>query len=139
MFRCKPFSSHLRVPFFDPKPLVYGTNDWNEMRGAGHAHDVPGISETFANGIDGTNIVGNCYDGSYHGFSYDGSTYTHFDMPVASSTYAYGMDGTNIVGSFQDGSGNVYGFLAVIPEPTTLSLLAAGMLMACRRRLLRCV
>ena len=62
------------------------------------------------------------------------ATYTTLDVPGASDTYAYGIDGTNIVGVFYDGSGNRHGFLAVIPEPATLSLLAVGMLMACRRR-----
>ena len=42
------------------------------------------------------------------------------------------MGGSNIVGRY--GSYYSHGFLTVIPEPTTLSLLAVGMLMACRRR-----
>ena len=96
--------------------------------------DVPGASHTYAYGIDGGNIVGRYYDAGYHGFSYDGSTYTPFDVPGASRTGASGIDGSNIVGSYNDGSGSNHGFLAVIPEPTTLSLLAVGMLMACRRR-----
>ena len=70
-----------------------------------------------------------------HGFLYDGTTYTTFDVPGATYTYAYGIDGGNIVGYYDVGS--EHGFLAVIPEPATLSLLAAGMLMACRRRRLR--
>ena len=98
-------------------------------------HFLKGASHTYAYGIDGTNIVGSFSDGSdVHGLSYDGSTYTTLDVPGASSTYAYDIDGTNIVGFFYDGSGNSHGFLAVIPEPATLSLLAVGMLMACRRR-----
>jgi hypothetical protein len=97
--------------------------------------DVPGASNTEAYGIDGGNIVGYYYDGSYHGFSYDGTTYTTLDVPGASNTEAYGIDGGNIVGySYVGSEGSYSGFLAVIPEPATLSLLAVGMLMACRRR-----
>ena len=59
--------------------------------------------------------------------------YTTLDVPGAIGTEAYGIDGGNIVGYYIDGSGS-HGFLAVIPEPTTLSLLAVGVLMACRRR-----
>ena len=54
-------------------------------------------------------------------------------MPGARSTYAYGSDGGNIVGEYYDGSYH-HGFIAAIPEPATLSLLAIGMLMACRRQ-----
>ena len=62
---------------------------------------------------------------------------TTLDVPGASNTLAYGIDGSNIVGYYIDGSYNYHGFLTVIPEPATLSLLAIGMLMACRRRRLR--
>ena len=62
--------------------------------------------------------------------------YTTLDVPGASSTYAYGIDGGNIVGRYYDSSS--HGFLAVIPEPAMLSLLAIGMLMACRRRRASC-
>ena len=67
---------------------------------------------TYAYGIDGGNIVGYYRDGSgdYHGFSYDGSTYTPLDVPGASDTYAFGIDGDHIVGQYYSG-GNVHGFL----------------------------
>jgi len=55
-------------------------------------------------------------------------------VPGAINTNARGIDGDNIVGYYYDFSYNAHGFLAVIPEPATLSLLAVGMLMACRRR-----
>jgi len=66
--------------------------------------DVPGAFITRAYGIDGGNIVGTSYDGSYSGFSYDGSTYTTLDVPGASFTYPNGIDGGNIVGYYNDGS-----------------------------------
>jgi len=97
--------------------------------------DVPGAGATYAYGIGGGNIVGAYYvGGSYHGFIYDGTTYTTFDVPGASDIYAYGIDGGNIVGNYYDSSQRTHGFIAVIPEPATLSLLAVGVLMVCRRR-----
>ena len=59
--------------------------------------------------------------------------YTTLDVPGATDTFLIGIDGSNIVGYYEE-DGNVHGFLATIPEPTTLSLLAVGLLMACRRR-----
>ena len=97
--------------------------------------DVPGADATYAYGIDGGNIVGYYADGSSnHGFSFDGTTYTTLDMPGASNTYARGIDHRNIAGYYIDGSGVYRSFVAVIPEPTTLPLLALGMLLAWRRR-----
>ena len=65
--------------------------------------------------------------------------YTTLDVPGASRTYAYGIDGSNIAGAYYVSitggeAADRYGFLATIPEPATLSLLAVGMLMACCRR-----
>jgi len=96
--------------------------------------DVPGAIYTRAYGIDGNNIVGFYNDGMAHGFSYDGSTYTTLDVPGARHTFAYDIDGGNIVGEYHDADGNPYGFVPVIPEPTTLSLVAMGGLMILRRR-----
>ena len=96
--------------------------------------DVPGAIATYDYGIDGGNIVGYYSDSrAIHGFSYDGTTYTTLDVPGATDTFLIGIDGSNIVGYYYE-DGNVHGFLATIPEPTTLSLLAVGLLMACRRR-----
>ena len=64
---------------------------------------------------------------------------TTLDVPGGNYTAAKGIDGSNIVGSYFVSSEEAYhGFLAVIPEPATLSLLAVGMLMACRRRRVSC-
>ena len=42
--------------------------------------DVLGATSTYAYGIDGSNVVGYYYAGGYHGFKYDGSSYTALDM-----------------------------------------------------------
>jgi hypothetical protein len=49
-----------------------------------------GVYGTTAVDIDGSNIVGYFHDGSYHGFSYDGATYTTLDVPGAYGTTAPG-------------------------------------------------
>ena len=72
-----------------------------------------------AQGISGTNIVG-YYLGHqrqhFHGFLYNGSTWTMLDDPLADSgfaigTEALGISGTNIVGFYQDINGISHGFL----------------------------
>ena len=97
--------------------------------------DVPGAFRTYTYGTDGGNIVGYYSDGSdHHGFSYDGSTYTTLDVSGASNAYVRGIDANNIAGYYIDDSGVYRSFVAAIPEPATLSLLALGMLLAWRRR-----
>ena len=86
--------------------------------------------------IRGGNIVGTYRDANFdeRGFLFDGTTYTTLDVPGASNPYARGIDGNNIAGYYIDDSGVYRSFVAAIPEPATLSLLALGMLLAWRRR-----
>ncbi len=73
--------------------------------------NAPGASETYANNIDGSNIVGTYYNTSgQQGFFYNGSTWTTIDVPGASMTEAYGIDGSNIVGRYCNGSQS-HGFI----------------------------
>ena len=60
--------------------------------------------------------------------------YTTLDVPGASYTEVYGIDGGNIIGTYYDDVGRPRGFLATIPEPTTMTLLAIVMLAVWRRR-----
>ena len=46
----------------------------------------------------------------------------------------HGIDGGNIVGYYRYAGGHYQGFIATIPEPATLPLLALGLLLAWRRR-----
>jgi len=89
----------------DPLAEVYG--------------DDPGVLQTYAQGISGTNIVGYYFAGShmggfYHGFVFDGSAWADFAEPqngVVPFTYAQGIDATNIVGYYLDGTFANHGFL----------------------------
>jgi hypothetical protein len=75
--------------------------------------DPLGTNGTYAYGISSSSVVGYYQDSSdkYHGFLYDGSTYTTIDFPSASSTWAYGISGSTIVGEFRDSSGGYHGFV----------------------------
>lgn len=92
----------------------------------------PGALGTFVNGIYGNVVVGYYYDSNYlgHGFLYDGTTYTTIDDPLGvKGTAINGIDGNNLVGSYVDGNGVEHGFEAALaPEPSTLDLLGAGLL-----------
>lgn len=91
--------------------------------------DVPGATSTHARGIADDHIVGGYCCGN-NGFIYNGSNYMILD--VLGRTYVYGVDGEKVVGYYVDGEDRA--FIATIPEPTTLLLLAVGMLVAGRRR-----
>ena len=66
----------LAVVFFSTGYATAGT--WTTL-------DMPGASQTYASGIDGSNIVGYYVDAaSGHGFLYNGSGWTTLDMPGAS-------------------------------------------------------
>jgi len=78
--------------------------------------DFPGAQDTFAYGISGGTIVGAYYiNSAYHGFVYDGSTFSTFD--VGSNTQIFDISGNTVVGS-----ANQRGFLATVPEPSTVTL-----------------
>jgi len=85
--------------------------------------DFPGATTTTAYGVDGRNIVGG-YLGtsSYHGFLYDGSSWTTLDMSNMSSfsTQAEGIQGANIVGYYSGIPGD-FGFRYNGSSWTTLS------------------
>ena len=64
--------------------------------------------------------------GKYHGFLYNGTSYTTLDDSLALyDTWACGISGNNIVGIYDDSSG-YHGFEVTIPEPSTFALLTVG-------------
>ncbi|MBN1683510.1 PEP-CTERM sorting domain-containing protein [Candidatus Bathyarchaeota archaeon] len=101
--------------------------------------NAPDASITFPRGIDNSNIVGYYLDTSskYHGFLYNGSTWTTIDNPMAygnSATYIEGIEGNYLVGYHYDEFSNPHGFIYTIPEPATLLLLVFGGLLIRKRK-----
>jgi probable HAF family extracellular repeat protein len=83
--------------------------------------DVPGATQFFVDGINGTGqIVGSYYDAdrSIHGFLRDmDGNYTTLDVPGADWTQAFGINASGqVVGSYTDLGGIQHGFLAT-PVP----------------------
>jgi hypothetical protein len=71
---------------------------------------VPG---TTLRGVSGNNIVGIYEDASlnFHGFLYDGSTYTPINVPGATYTETTGVSGNHVIGNSQPGNGHYSGFI----------------------------
>ena len=58
--------------------------------------------------------------GTFHGFVYDGSSWTALNYPGATSTWILSIDGDNMVGSYEDSSGDTHGLLYDGSNWTTL-------------------
>ena len=71
---------------------------------------IPG---TTLRGVSGNNIVGIYEDASlnFHGFLYNGSTYTAINVPGTTYTETTGISGNNIIGNSQPGNGHYSGFI----------------------------
>lgn len=91
----------------------------------------PGVplGSTYANGIDGANIVGGYWDANNggHGFLYNVTNWITLDAPGASTnsgegTWAGGLSGANVVGGYTDNSGVNHGFLYSLASETWTNL-----------------
>ncbi len=92
---------------------------------------VPGVTATYANGINGSNIVGyyttsGTSGSSNLGYLYDGTNYTTINAasvnPGAIQTFANGVSGNIIVGTCEDKNGYMYGYTYDISATTLASL-----------------
>ncbi len=75
--------------------------------------DPMGVNGTYITGISGSTVVGQYQDANsvYHGFVYNGSSFTTLDDPAGSDTDPTGVNGSTIVGDYRDSSGNSNGFV----------------------------
>jgi hypothetical protein len=93
--------------------------------------DYPlGAIATTALGISGSNIVGFYYDSSdaAHAYLYNGSSYATLDDPPGTFlTVFLAIDGNTIVGTYYDELG-YHGFVATVPEPSSIVIAALGFL-----------
>ncbi len=108
--------SHVYNAYEDVEGFIYNGGTWTTF-------SAPlGTNDTWAFGIDETNVVGYFVDtnGVTHGFLYNGSTWTTLDDPLGvNDTVCQGISGGSIVGYYSDASGAVHGFLATpIPQLT---------------------
>src|SRR5436853_377979 len=95
--------------------------------------DPDGSTHTQASGVSGGNVVGQYRVGSgpYHGFLYNGSTYTTLDPPGSTFTKPTSVTGGNVVGYYTAG-GAQHGFLyngstyTTLDPPGSISTLANG-------------
>ena len=71
---------------------------------------IPG---TTLRGVSGNNIVGIYEDAglNFHGFLYNGSTYTAINVPGATYTETVGVSGNNVIGNSQPGNGHYTAFV----------------------------
>ena len=87
--------------------------------------DVPGATDTFANGINASGqVVGGYYgaDGRGHGFLLNNGVYTALNMPGASFTSAFDINGAEqVVGFYADATGQDHGFVLSNGVYTTLN------------------
>jgi probable HAF family extracellular repeat protein len=145
--------SFFDVPGADPTTggtITYSVNDrgqivgyFTDSNGDFHGYlktgsiftqiDFPGGSQTIAYGINDAGVVVGRYVDSAdvrHSFLWQDGVFTPFDLSFGTGTRVTGInDRGDLVGFFSDEQGKLHGFEAlVIPEPGTLALLGAGVL-----------
>ena len=89
------------------------THSFSHLAGGGYpTFAVTGATDTEAWGInDADQIVGYYFDSSYHGFLYDGQSFTYLNFPGATDTQAYKINNRGqIVGTYTL-NGVIHGFI----------------------------
>lgn len=113
--------------------FLYDGADWRSL-------NYPGpTTNTSPYDIDGNLVVGEFSEfgvAGRRGFIYDlaSDTWTPFDIPGADFTIIHGIEGNTIVGSYMDTNDLIHGFIAVIPEPSAVFIVALGLAALRRRR-----
>ncbi|MFO0959712.1 MAG: PEP-CTERM sorting domain-containing protein [Isosphaeraceae bacterium] len=96
--------------------------------------DFPGAKRTFAQGINDLGQIVGYYslddNSPAHGFLKNGALFTSFDFPGANGTYANDINNLGqIAGNYYkyDLDNLSHGFLASVPEPSSLALVGIGL------------
>jgi probable HAF family extracellular repeat protein len=119
------------VGYFEDSTVAHHQHGFLDTGGSFSTIDVPGATFTLASDINSAGqIVGyfGVGTGVVHGFLYAGGGFTTIDVPGATLTEPFGINNRGqIVGIVDDSTGE-HGFLATpVPEPTSLALLACGL------------
>jgi hypothetical protein len=91
-------------------------------------HGTGFLEGSSINGIYGNTYVGDFGTGTNEfGFIYNGGAFTTLQDPSSTEiTFASGIDGNTVVGTWSDNDITTHGFELVVPEPSCVSMLAAG-------------
>ncbi len=108
---------------YNPSGSNYAYHGFILSNGAWTTISAPGAFNTYAQGIDASNIVGYFNDiQGVHGYIYNGTSFATLDVPGAVETKATGISGDTIVGTYLDSNGRIHGFTTSLPvsEITTV-------------------
>jgi hypothetical protein len=111
------------------QPFSYVNGVYSDINGLGSGANL--------DGIDGTDLSGNYQSASGPaGFYFDGTNFLTLRDPASSGnqTTAFSLSGNHVVGYYLTSDGLEHGFVATVPEPTTIGLAAISALMFTGRR-----
>lgn len=128
----------------DPGGMVGYYDDAEDVSHGVYFHDgvwediaVPGaVGETIPTVVQDGRLAGlyRSAENVLSGFIWEDGLFTTFDIPGALNTSIFALEGDRIGGTYYGTDGKQHGFVATIPEPTTLGLMGIGGLMLLPRR-----